>query len=542
MRWFPVVLGALLLTPLSQAHAYTWRITKDHWSEADERGFGEFVQRIGDSNCSSSESCMRSAANPYRDSDPRGMDIDADCAKWAYFLRAYYASKNGLPFSLVNGVSGSGGDIRFSKQGNRAVSRHDFIDRGNGMNGSEAMQAVLSSVTSATYRQPADEDKGVLPDFYSPSIGPETIRPGTVLYDVNGHAAIVYRVDRDGRIHYMGASPDFSVSRDVYGAQFGQPPAKLGGGFKNWRPLTLVGARRDASGHLIGGHIKVARNSEIRGFSLEQYQGTEGKASDPAKAKFRYNGVDLGFYEYVRVAVSGGEMSTNPVYEFKTTLRDLCHEFTMRAQSVEQATQNGISSKLHPARLPGNIYAAADAEWESYATPKRDARIRAIFAQARKDLAKMLQLWNNRDPRIVYDGLDLKADLESLYDGESKACTITYLNSAKQPVALSFDQMVHRLYAMSFDPYDCVEHRWGASGEEAATCPDRDDKRRWYKAEQALRNKLDPDATAQMGYSVAELERLNGGGESKLAALDIKSLIESAGPRVAFAGMTPVGR
>ena len=474
VRVCSIVLGTFLFAVSTQAQAYSWRIAKDHWSDADEQGFGEFVQKIGDSNCSSSESCMRSAANPYRDSDPRGFDVDADCAKWVYFLRAYYASKSGLPFSVVNGVSGGGGDIRFSKQGNRAVSRHEFIDRGAGINGMAAMQGVLSAVTSATYRQAADEDKGVLPDFYSPRISPETIRPGTVLYDVNGHAAIVYRVDKDGRFHYMGASPDFSVSRDIYGAQFGQPPAKLGGGFKDWRPLTLVGAHRDFSGHLIGGLIKLAHNSEIPTYSLAQYQGTDGKAASPEKAKFTYNGVDLGFYEYVRVAVSGGEMSTNPVYEFKTTLRDLCHEFTARAESVEQATQNGISSKPHPAHLPGNIYAAADTEWESYATPKRDARIRAIFAQAHKDLAHMLQLWNNRDPRIVYDGLELKSDLDSLYEQETKDCTITYLNSAKRPVTLTFDDLVHRLYAMSFDPYDCVEHRWGASGDEAASCPDSD--------------------------------------------------------------------
>jgi len=524
-----IVLGAFLFALSTHAEAYTWRITEDHWSEADEKGFGDFVQRIGDSNCSSSESCMRSAANPYRDSDPRGMDIDADCAKWVYFLRAYYASKNGLPFSVVNGVTGGGGDIRFSKQGNRAVSRHDFIDHGAGINGPEAMHDVLSAVTSATYRQAADEDKGVLPDFYSPRISPETIRPGTVLYDINGHAAIVYRVDPDGRIHYMGASPDFSVSRDVYGAQFGQPPTKLGGGFKDWRLLTLVGAHRDGEGHLIGGHIQLAHNAQIPDFSLVQYQGTDGKATNPEKARFTYNGVDLGFFEYVRVAVSGGEMSTNPIYEFKTTLRDLCHEFTARAESVEQATENGISSKPHPGRLPNNIYAANNDEWEAYATPKRDARIRAIFAQAHKDLANMLTLWNNRDPRIVYDGLDLKADLDSLYDQESKECTITYLNSAKRPVTLTFDDMIHRLYAMSFDPYDCVEHRWGASGEEAASCPDGADKRQWYAAEQSLRSKLGPDVTQQMGYSLAALERMNGAGESRVAALGLKSLIDNSG-------------
>jgi hypothetical protein len=244
----------------------------------------------------------------------------------------------------------------------------------------------------------------------------------------------------------------------------------------------------------------------------------------------------------VRVAVSGGQMSYNPVYKFKVTLRDLCNEFQARAQSVEQATENGISSKPHPARLPGNIYASSDKEWEAYATPKRDARVRAIFAEAHHDLTDMLRLWNARDPRVVYDGLDLKADLESLYDEESEACTITYLNSAKQSVTLTFDDLIRRLYAASFDPYDCVEHRWGASGGEAASCTDGDEKQRWYHAEQVLRSELTPDATKPMGYSLAQLETAKGHSPVRLASLDLKSLIENAGPRDAFAGMPPVGR
>ena len=95
--------------------AGSWRITKDHWSEADEAGFARFVTAIGESNCSSSQSCLRDPANPYRKTDQRFLDIDVDCAKWPYLLRAYYAWKNGLPFSYVDGVSGEGGDLRFTK-------------------------------------------------------------------------------------------------------------------------------------------------------------------------------------------------------------------------------------------------------------------------------------------------------------------------------------------------------------------------------------------------------------------------------------------
>ena len=137
------------------AHGSSWRIVKDHWSEADEKGFGDFVQALGETNCSSSESCLRNAANPYRKSDQAFLDIDVDCAKLPYMLRAYYAWKNGLPFSYVDGLSGEGGDLRYTKTANRATSRHDMIDHGNGINAPEAIRGELATVYSGTYRTDA---------------------------------------------------------------------------------------------------------------------------------------------------------------------------------------------------------------------------------------------------------------------------------------------------------------------------------------------------------------------------------------------------
>ena len=91
---------------LQPAQPGPWRITKTEWSKADEDGFGEFVRRIAESDCTTTISCMQSAANFYHDSDPPSFCFHADCAKWAYMLRAYYASKNGLPFSYVDQIAG----------------------------------------------------------------------------------------------------------------------------------------------------------------------------------------------------------------------------------------------------------------------------------------------------------------------------------------------------------------------------------------------------------------------------------------------------
>jgi hypothetical protein len=543
-----ILLAAMFLLcagPAFAAHGNAgWRITNDHWSQSDEQGFGRFVQALGETNCSSSESCLRSPANPYRNTDQAFIDIDVDCAKLPYLLRAYYAWKNSLPFSFTNAVSGEGGDLRYTKTANRAVSRHDWIDTGGGINAPSAIRDTLESVFSGTYRTDAGEKKGVLSDFYSPALAPGSIHPGTIVYDVNGHVGIVYKVDDHGRAYYMDAHPDYTITRSVYGAQFGQSPARLGGGFKNWRPFKLVGAHRDGAGHLLGGHMAYAENDQIADYSLVQYTGTEPNPSgDVKKARFKYNGAILGFYEYVRVAVSGGKMDFNPIYELKATMQTMCNDLNDRAQYVDLAVKDGIANKEHPSRLPDNIYGSDNLEWETYSTPSRDARIKAAAVQFYKDMDEMIGLWVKRDPRIVYDGQFLKADLQQAYDEQSKVCTIAYLSSGKRPVPMTYDDMMHRMFLISFDPYHCIEMRWGAQGDERASCPDGRDKGRWYAAEQRLRNQPDRTYDIQMGFDIAELnQHVKGSGIETPPHVDVKSLIDAMGDQVAAQPMAPVGR
>ena len=535
MRWAVwLVVVACLCVP-AQA---SWRITKDHWSAADEAGFGRFVAAIGNSDCSSSESCLRDPSNPYRATDEHFKDIDVDCAKWPYLLRAYYAWKNGLPFSFVDAVAGSG-DERHSRLGNRPAGRRDFIDHGNGIDGPKAVNEVIDTVFSGSYRSDASKDGPVHSDFYPPALQPGSIRPGTVIYDTNAHVGIVYKVDKDGRIYYMDAHPDFTVTRSVYGAQFGQSPVQLGGGLKNWRPLQLKDAHRDAEGHLIGGHIAMAKNKDIPDYSLVQYVGTEpNPTKDVKKAHYIYDGAELGLYEYVRVAVSGGKATYNPVYELKATIRTLCNDLDDRAQTVDNAISVGVQNWTHPDALPENIYDSTDDAWESYATPARDSRTRAAFIQFYKDMAEMIDLWVHRDPRIVYDGYDLKDDLLKAYDSQSKACTVTYLNSAKQPVPITFDDMVHRVYAISFDPYDCIELRWGAQGDERKTCTDGRKKLRWYAAEQKLR-----DSQVRATHVAYDLDALEGAkADDDPPPVDVRALIENMPYQVPLQPMRPVGR
>src|SRR5688572_27651906 len=191
------IMAALLISTAAvqsaDAASPTWRITKTEWTAADEKGFGEFVRAIAESGCTTTVDCLRDPANPYRDSDPKSLKFIADCADFPYMLRAYYAWKNELPFGWVNGISGAAADVRFGGKANRPVSRNDLVDRGGGINGVAALSNLHITVSTATYRTDAAEQGSVLPDFYSPKIAPGSIRPGTAVYDTNGHVVLVYK-------------------------------------------------------------------------------------------------------------------------------------------------------------------------------------------------------------------------------------------------------------------------------------------------------------------------------------------------------------
>lgn len=367
-----------------------WRITKTEWSKADEDGFGEFLREIAVSGCTTTVACMQSAANFYHDSDPPTFLFHADCAKWAYMLRAYYASKNGLPFSYVDKISGDViADLRYAPTPNSALERHDIVDTGTGINAVAELQALHDKVWTATYRMDPAAEAPVLQDFYSPKIAPGAIRPGTAIYDITGHVMIVYDVTADGDIRYMDAHPDESVSRGVYGPHVPKSAIGLGGGFKNFRPLKLVDATLRADGSYIGGHIVLTPNEQIADYSLEQYRGNMADAAaDVPNPQFRYNNASLNLYEYARAAMSKGGFAYNPVYEIQVTMGSLCNE-------------------------------AKDGSRDA------DARVQTGFAALYADLSKVSDEWRARDLRVVYHGSSLKETLAETYDAQRRACVVT---------------------------------------------------------------------------------------------------------------------
>ena len=501
--------------------ASTYLIRYDRWTEADERGFGEFVTGLGEANCRTVNDCLHSPGNPFRASDPPGIYFRSDCADLPYVLRAYYAWKRGLPFSYVSAVTPLGytRDIRYSRNGNSVAGRRDILS--GAMSGYELLEELRDQISSATYRMHPDLDDPV-PDLYSPAISIKSIRPGTLIYDPNGHVATVYRVDPDGRINYVDAHPDNSMTRGFYDIRFVRSRPGMGAGFKNWRSAVLVGATRRSDGVYVGGHIALPHNAQIADFSDEQYFGNGPRPPDDSAwgvGSFKLNGQYLDYYDFVRATLAGGRLEFDPVKEIHDLVDSNCADLHYRGEAVDLAIEAGLQNRPQPDRLPANIY-GADGDWETYSTPSRDARLKTAFKELRDEAQRFVTMYRKNDPKLVYRGNDLVSDLIATYDQEAAKCSITYARTDGSRVTLGYDDARRRLFLMSFDPYHCVERRWGATdANELSTCRDGALKQAWYAAEQKLRNQIDRTYDAQMDFTLSEL-RMPGAGRGVAAPPD----------------------
>jgi formylglycine-generating enzyme required for sulfatase activity len=481
----------------------------DHWTDADERDYGEFVAAIGDSDCTTVNACLKIAANPFRNSDPPNVVFTSDCANLPYILRAYFAWKRGLPFSYERAVDSRGiaADTRYSRDGNRVTGRVDVLS--GSTNGYALLEALLDATSSASYRIHPDLDAPLRPDLYSAAIQTKSIRPGTIIYDPNGHVAQIFRVESDGRVQYFDAHPDNSITRGYYDLRFIRAPPGEGAGFKNWRPLKLVGYRQGSDGSLLGGHIELAANAEISDFSDEQYFGNGVRPNDDnwSDGGFTLNGEKLDYYDYVRARLAGGKLQFDPVKETGEMVDSNCNDLHYRAQAVDLAVSAGIENRSEPDRLPRNIY-GTEGDWEIYSTPSRDARLKTAFKELRDKAQRFVEMYQRADDtHLLYSGSDLVGDMLDAYDREAGKCTLTYLRSDGVPVTLSYEEARKRLFLFSFDPYQCIERRWGASDAgELSSCRDDNLKSAWYGAEQNLRNQIDRTYDAQMNFSLPELK------------------------------------
>jgi hypothetical protein len=530
------------------AQSVPWKITQPQWNENHEKSFGEFVARLGDAvekrKCNRVDTCLKSEANPYFKSDAPGLTYYADCADLPYYLRAYFAWKNQLPFSVISKMqpnlladgNPSDRDIRYSPKGNFIAERYDVLTKKSLFKTSvpNAISVLNNDIPgytfSANYRITGNVDsKDLFTDFYPVKLNRQGIRPGTIIYDPNGHVALVYKVTDDGHIFYIDAHPDNSITMGLYTPKFVRSNPAQGAGFKRFRPLSLVDARQESNGLYVGGTIQATPNSQLKDYGTEQFFGT---VPDPAgnwsKGKFTVKGNAVNYYDYVRMSLTLGEQHIDPLSDMAQIVDDICVSLQDRVAAVDGARTAGIDQKPHPIKLPYNIY-GTDGEWENFSTPSRDARLKVSFMDLLDQTKRNLAAWKKHDPTIKYNGGNLAQDLYNVYAEKAKACQFSYTTSNGKSVLMNLEAGRQRLFAMSFDPYNCIERRWGARmPEELATCGDDNNKTAWYNQEQWLRNQWERRYDARMDYSLPELTGpLPGAGITTPPDIDIVTYLRS---------------
>jgi hypothetical protein len=476
-----------------------WKATHQ-WTPSLEKKFSDFVATIGNSGCRSLTECLTSpAANPAYAAKTPKVRFFADCAKLPYALRMYFAWAEGLPFDYVSGVTPAnpagetGSDDRYTKFGNKPAGRR-AVAMGASTDFIAEYARMRDSVSTATYRMHYNE----VSDFFPPVLDLANIRPGTVVYDPSGHAAIIYKIESDGRIRMIDAHPDNSITHITYDQKFIRSRAAHGAGFKNWRP-----------------ELDVRPTAEMPGFSVEEFQ-----------SKFVLNGVPADYYDYVRGKMAGGALRFEPVNEVQNMVSEICSNLHDREASVTAAIKVGIQNQQHPDRLPENIFGTSG-EWEEFSSPSRDARLKVAYVELRQQTERFVKMYQAGDARIVYTPAAsrysgscrpadktcfLAASLMSAFEQSAgtAACQFAYTDSRGDQRKLSYHDVQERLFAMSFDPYHCAELRWGETGAGLSSCQDDRYKMQWYAAEQKLRNQTERTYDVRMDLDVNNTARSLG--------------------------------
>lgn len=496
------------IAPAGQSR-WQWKITKLKWTSTDEEAYGAFIRRIGESKCKTTHECLTSPdANPaYYATNPPGMQFFADCADLPYVLRAYFAWKNGLPFSFSSALAahprvGHGGPVVNAFQ---VVGRYHIVPPGP-----EPRQVLteILRVSTSHFRVPSNYKGHMLPDHYPVDITRESVKAGTVIFDALGHVTMVYKVGDDGVVHYIEAHPDNSLTRSVFGSDIERSGPESGAGFLRWRPQMLVGARKAKDGKLQGGLLLLTRNAQLPDWSDAQYFGSgPDRPKDWKLARFQIEGEEIDYYAYVRLRLAAQGYRFDPVVEVRNRIRTLCEELRQRVDAVDAAVRAGMNRRPQPDRLPRNIY-VTQGEWEAFATPARDAQLKALFISLREDIKRFIAMHGAGSRHLSYDGTDLRVDLKDVYESEVGNCSITYQRTDGSAQTLTFSEIRKRLFLLSFDPYHCIERRWGAtSPAELSTCQDNDLKKAWYDAEQRLRNQTVRTIGDRMDFTLEDLHR-----------------------------------
>jgi hypothetical protein len=450
------------------------------WDRQAELDFAEFVKAVGlarEKRGFTFEQAVRSErVNPLWTEEDKDFRVLVDCATFPYLVRAYFAFKTRRPFAWHSNKGRRYGKTNKPRR---------YSDWSMFATPEEFFRKLDSTVSSAHFRMRADLEGT---DTYPVDVTAESLIPGTVYYDPNGHVLLVYDVDSySGDVLFLDAHPDGTMTIREFGKRYAVGGARFGGGFRAWRHYRAEVLDEETGSF----RLTLDRNEDSDFYSGEAQYRWDYLVDEHA----------LDYWEWVRSRVSTNGIYFYPEEDFNLLLDEVCAQIQSRVDSVKIALEAEMHLRKHPNKLPYNIYGAIG-DWETYSSPGRDVRIRATFREAFAYVIKTMELTGEGSSRIKYDvePWELYKEYAKIWHDHSQntLCQYEYTNSAGESVKLTLEDIADRLFDLSFDPYHCPELRWGArpnsrskaARREFKTCPVDPRKYKWYEEETRLRNRI----------------------------------------------------
>lgn len=447
------------------------------WDLATQALFAAWVEHLFDAppeqalSFPSLEPVLRDPARNFlHDYLAKGEDqrvaAEPDCADLAYFLRAYFAWKLGLPVSYR---ACSRGSATAAPRCDAAEIDRSFVAiRAPADTFRRVSRRIIDRVTSGGGRT-ALADSAT--DFYPVPLTREALWPGTVYADPYGHTLIIVKwvpqtAERGGLLLAVDAQPDNSVARKRFWEGtflFARTPS-AGPGFKAYRAPVAGGAK--------GGWTLPPNAALVAGSGLPPY-ADEQRHLEPADF-------------YARMERLINPHGLDPETAYAATLEALMEQLKTRVQSVANGEEYMRAHRGTVVSMPkGPAIFETVGPWEDYATPSRDMRL-LIAMKVLADLPERIR----RHPELFvlkwWTSPEAAAErIEKLHAQSSRENFVTYTRSDGTPWKLSLADIYTRRAALevAYNPNDCVERRWGA----APGTPDYATCRRQAPAEQQKR-------------------------------------------------------
>ncbi len=511
-----VTVSARKPEPLHTPSGSFWQV-RNSWNSTTESLYSAWIEKLFDAPpeqdlaWKAGHEVLRDRSRNFlfnylgRGEDDAKTGLRPDCADFAYFLRAYFAHKMGLPFGYSNCSRGTGGkpprcyqwfDIEHPEVTRPPPPPEQEIASATPAAGpppaptptllnlfsrqqaaetpapppatppapkpkrpttfGEYLRDVGDVVHTGAVRVAGNDDNT---DFYTVSLTQQALRPGTVYADPYGHVLmLVHRVPelngKPGVFLAVDAEPDGSITRKRFwrgNFLFVHDPALGSPGFKRFRPIV-----RDKNGQLRRlANAEIAKNPNYGDFSLDQSQMS---AED--------------FYDRMDDVMSPEPL--DPVKAMTDAIASLNEQVRTRVTSIENGRKYQEKQHGEVSMPNGPSIFETSGPWEDYSTPARDFRLLIAIDVVRGFPDRVLR----RAARYAIPNgksvADVKGELQGVLASELASRKISYTRSDGSQWTLSLKDVIDRTpdFEMAYNPNDCVELRWGApeNSEEASTC------------------------------------------------------------------------